>query len=441
MIRSNRLILLLCALVLPVHLFAYLDPGTGSMLFSIILGIAATSFFVLKSLIFKMVHLPALLNGQKLQVDSGFRIVFYSEGGFYWPVFQPALEELSKYGVPVLYLTDDEKDTAFTSEIENVSVQFSGKGAKAFFHLNRLKADIVVMTTPGLDIMQIKRSKGVRHYINITHAAGGCAEYRTYGLDYFDTVLTGGDADIAMIRELESKRPIKKKNLEAVGCTYLDVIRRNLNSDNFKVNRYFDNDRKTVLISPTWGNHGLLLLRGEKLFQLLIEKTDYNIIVRPHPQSFISELEMIEPLKKKYSDSRRIYWDRDKSNLNSLAQADIMISDFSGIIFDNLFIFGKPVISHISGYDKRGKDAMDLEDDPWNVRILREIGTNIDDDNIDSLPDILRENLSRSRDLSSVVDKLRKDMDKYPGESGKRCAEYIFNLYKTISERDSLNNV
>jgi len=427
--------------VLPVHLFAYLDPGTGSMLFSIILGIAATSFFVLKSLIFKMVHLPALLNGQKLQVDSGFRIVFYSEGGFYWPVFQPALEELSKYGVPVLYLTDDEKDTAFTSEIENVSVQFSGKGAKAFFHLNRLKADIVVMTTPGLDIMQIKRSKGVRHYINITHAAGGCAEYRTYGLDYFDTVLTGGDADIAMIRELESKRPIKKKNLEAVGCTYLDVIRRNLNSDNFKVNRYFDNDRKTVLISPTWGNHGLLLLRGEKLFQLLIEKTDYNIIVRPHPQSFISELEMIEPLKKKYSDSRRIYWDRDKSNLNSLAQADIMISDFSGIIFDNLFIFGKPVISHISGYDKRGKDAMDLEDDPWNVRILREIGTNIDDDNIDSLPDILRENLSRSRDLSSVVDKLRKDMDKYPGESGKRCAEYIFNLYKTISERDSLNNV
>jgi len=297
------------------------------------------------------------------------------------------------------------------------------------------------MTTPGLDIMQIKRSKGVRHYINITHAAGGCAEYRTYGLDYFDTVLTGGDADIAMIRELESKRPIKKKNLEAVGCTYLDVIRRNLNSDNFKVNRYFDNDRKTVLISPTWGNHGLLLLRGEKLFQLLIEKTDYNIIVRPHPQSFISELEMIEPLKKKYSDSRRIYWDRDKSNLNSLAQADIMISDFSGIIFDNLFIFGKPVISHISGYDKRGKDAMDLEDDPWNVRILREIGTNIDDDNIDSLPDILRENLSRSRDLSSVVDKLRKDMDKYPGESGKRCAEYIFNLYKTISERDSLNNV
>jgi hypothetical protein len=52
MIRSNRLILLLCALVLPIQLFAYLDPGTGSMLFSIILGIVATSFFILKSLIY-----------------------------------------------------------------------------------------------------------------------------------------------------------------------------------------------------------------------------------------------------------------------------------------------------------------------------------------------------------------------------------------------------
>ncbi len=58
--------------IVPIPLFAYLDPGTGSMLFSIILGIVATSFFVLKSLIFKLVHLPALLAGKhtmdKLQI-------------------------------------------------------------------------------------------------------------------------------------------------------------------------------------------------------------------------------------------------------------------------------------------------------------------------------------------------------------------------------------
>jgi len=115
MLKSLIYFLVLMSIV-PIPLFAYLDPGTGSMLFSMILGIVATSFFVLKSLIFKLVHLPALLTGKKLEVGNEFRIVFYSEGGFYWPVFQTALEELSKYDIPVLYLTDDEKDPAFAAK-------------------------------------------------------------------------------------------------------------------------------------------------------------------------------------------------------------------------------------------------------------------------------------------------------------------------------------
>ncbi len=432
--RSDRLLILVCALILPIQLFAYLDPGTGSMLFSIILGIVATSFFVFKSLLFKLVHLPALLTGKKLRVGNEFKIVFYSEGASYWPVFKPALEELSKYDIPIFYLTSDEKDPAFTADIKNIYVQFAGKGAKAYFYLNRLEADIVVMTTPGLDVLQIKRSKKVKHYVHITHSAAGCIGYKTYGLDYYDTVLTGGDVDIINIKEIESKRPIKKKNLEAVGCTYLDVVREKLKSPDFTVQKCFTNDRKTVMISPTWGSHGLLSLCGDRVFQLLIGKTDYNIIVRPHPQSYISEPEIIESLKEKYTDNQRIYWDSDKSNINSLAQSDVMISDFSGIIFDNLFIFGKPVISHISGYDKRGKDSIDLDEDPWEIKVLREIGSNINSDNMESLPEIVRENLEKSTDMSSIVDSLRKDMDKYPGESGRRCAEYIYNLYKSMSE-------
>ncbi|HPM34978.1 MAG TPA: hypothetical protein PLE16_10310 [Spirochaetota bacterium] len=202
MFKNSKWLVFFIFAVLPLPIFAYLDPGTGSMLFSIILGIVATSFFVLKSLIFKLVHLPALLTGKKLRVGNEYRIVFYSEGGAYWPVFEPALKELSKYDIPILYLTSDEKDPAFAAEIKNIFVQFAGKGMKAYFYINRLEADIVVMTTPGLDVLQIKRSKKVRHYIHITHSAAGCIGYKTYGLDYYDTVLTGGDVDIAISERL-----------------------------------------------------------------------------------------------------------------------------------------------------------------------------------------------------------------------------------------------
>ena len=77
---------------------------------------------------------------------------------------------------------------------------------------------------------------------------------------------------------------------------------------------------------------------------------------------------------------------------------------------------------------------MDLDEDPWEIKVLRNIGSNINDGNIDSLPDILKENLEKGGDMTSIIDTLRKDMDKYPGESGKRCAEYIFSLYKTMSK-------
>ena len=47
-------------------------------------------------------------------------------------------------------------------------------------------------------------------------------------------------------------------------------------------------DKKIVLVSPSWGDNGLLKKYGLKLLKPLAE-SDYHIILRPHPQSSISE--------------------------------------------------------------------------------------------------------------------------------------------------------
>ncbi len=423
--NANNLFLIVLLLFLPFSLFGYLDPGSGSMLFSALIGIVATLFFMIKGFFFKIIDFFRYFSG-KNQIDKSKtnNIVFYSEGSRYFNVFLPVLRELNNRKIKVTYLSSEENDPGLKTDFEFCESKFIGTGNKAFFFLNTLEADICVMTTPGLDVLQIKRSKGVKKYLHITHSAGGCSGYSTFGLDYYDIVATGGEADKKMIEELEETRNLTKKEIVVTGCTYLDVFReklKNIKEGNYK----FNNDKKTVLVSPTWGEHGLLNKFGEKLIQKLIEAKSFNIIVRPHPQSFVSEKNMIENLIKKFPENETFKWDKEPEGLKTMMISDIMISDFSGIIFDFMFLFEKPVLSFKGNYDKRGKDAMDLKDEPWNIKTIDFLKMGLNNEDVDKIAQIINEKLENKVLFSDKLQILRKDMDKYPNESGQRVADLI----------------
>ena len=86
--------------------FLYIDPGTGSMLFSIIIGIAATVFFLFRALVIKI---KFFLTGSKQKDTLKNPIVIYNEGKQYCKLFAPILAEAEKRGLPVLYLTSYEQ--------------------------------------------------------------------------------------------------------------------------------------------------------------------------------------------------------------------------------------------------------------------------------------------------------------------------------------------
>ncbi len=431
--KISNLPLFLILLCLPFSLFAYLDPGSGSMLFSAIVGIVATLFFVFKSFVFKIINLPAYLSGKRSGISKTKtdKIVFYSEGPKYGNVFLPIVRELNKRGVPSTFLHSKKNDPVLESGLENVNPIYIGEGNKAFFMLNTLSADVCIMTTPGLDVLQIKRSPGVKKYIHIPHSTGGCSGYATYGLDYYDVVLTGGDADIKMIRELEDVRNQPKKELEAIGCTYMDILREELSTLEPK-NFNLDPDRKTILLSPTWGLHGLLRKFGEKLLTDLTSLDKFNIVVRPHPQAFISDKDLIEELTSKFPDSGTLLWDKAPHGLQSMNKSDIMISDFSGIIFDYILLFGKPVLAFKGKYDKRGHDSMDLAQDPWNLQAVEKTGVSIEESDIENLIPLIHQKLNDKAAFKDHLEYLHEGMDKYPNETGKRGADAILKVVKEL---------
>ncbi len=69
-----------------------------------------------------------------------------------------------------------------------------------------LTADVCLMTTPGINVYQLKRSKGVKHYAHVLHAASDATMYRLFGIDYFDSILLSGDYQKKDIRLLEEIR-------------------------------------------------------------------------------------------------------------------------------------------------------------------------------------------------------------------------------------------
>lgn len=398
----------------------YIDPGTGSILFSIVIGLITTLYFVAKTAFIK---LKVLVYKDKTKTtDIKNDIVIYSEGKQYWNVFAPICQEFEKHERGLVFYTSSEDDPVFLQNYTYIKPEYIGKGNRAFARLNMLEAEICLMTTPGLDVYQLKRSKHVKHYSHILHALDDATSYRLFGLDYFDSVLLSGEYQIKGIRELESLRNIQKKELRVVGCPYLDVLSEKVKG----VPK--DNTVFTVLIAPSWGTNGILAKYGEHLITPLVE-TGWNVIIRPHPQSKVSEADMLKKLEEKYKSAANAVWDYNPENINSLSEADIMISDFSSVIFDYCFLFDKPFLYCNNEFDHRPYDSSDLKEIPWKFSVLKEIGVELNADGFSRIKEIITD-ACKSKALKENRAKAKDTAWQNRGHAGEAVYEFLMEKLK-----------
>lgn len=406
----------------------YIDPGTGSMLFSILIGAAATLFFVAKA---AWIKLKILLSGKKDGsgvVDASYKTyVIYNEGNQYWNVFKPVADEFEKRKIPLMYYTSSKTDPIFDQKYEFVTSEYIGEGNTAFAKLNMLSAGFVLMTTPGLQVYQLKRSKSVKHYSHVLHMPNDATTYRLFGLDYFDSVLLTGDYQKDDIRTLEKNRGINSKDLVTVGCSYLDVLSEKINSIPAEENHVF-----TVLVSPSWGEVGVLKRFGERLLDPLAA-TGWKIIVRPHPQSKKSEADMLKRLEERYKDYANVEWDYNRDNIFSMKKADIMISDFSGIVFDYTFLCNKPVMYVNTDMDLRPYDAYDLNKQLWQFSVLEKIGIKLEEKDFANIKEVIQ-NASDSPELAEQRKIAKETAWMNIGKAGEKIADYMISTVEKQSK-------
>jgi hypothetical protein len=395
----------------------YIDPGTGSILFSLLVGAAATLYFLVRALILK---LKIVFSGGKIPSSANYtsKYVIYCEAKQYWNVFKSVVEEFEYNKMELRYLTSASDDPVFDATWEYVKPEYIGEGNKAFAYLNFLSAEIVLMTTPGLQVYQLKRSKTVKHYSHVLHSPADVTTYRLFGLDYFDSVLLTGDYQANDIRFLEKQRGLPEKQLVTTGCSYLDAYSEKIVQIELEEDHPF-----TVLVSPSWGASALLSRYGERLLDPLRD-SHWRIIIRPQPQSKKSETEMLERLQKRYKDCANIQWDAERDNIYSLSKADIMISDFSGIIFDYMFLRDKPVLYVNQNFDPRPYDADDLDHELWQFTIIKEAGIELREEDFPQIAEVIK-NAGDSAVLSAARKRARETAWQYSGEAGKRIFDFM----------------
>ena len=384
--------------------YAYLDPSTGSMIGSMVVGLLAAVVFLLKGLYYKGLENMFGLFGKHM--GSGPErnsIVFYSEGHQYWNTFKPVIDEFNRRGVPCTYLTSDAKDPGLLCTSELVATKFIGTGSKAHRYLSFLEADVCAMTTPGLDVLQIKRSKGVKHYAHLIHSPTDTANYKLYSFDYYDSIFVSGDHQIRSIRKLEELRGMRAKRLINAGCLYYDdMTQRTKKYDPLNSS----SQTLTVLVAPTWGDNGLLRKSGTRILVSLLE-AGYAVILRPHPQSVISDKEILIDLQEQLQPYSKLEWDQRPDGLESMSKADVMISDFSGVAYDFAFVFEKPVITVKSDFNTNGLEASELPWEPWELTALHQIGRQIDEKALALLPEILEQEVKQGNH-KAVIRHLRE---------------------------------
>ena len=119
-----------------------------------------------------------------------------------------------------------------------------------------------------------------------------------------------------------------------------------------------------------------------------------------------------------------------------MKKSDVMISDFSGIIFDYTFLCGNPVLYVNSDMDLRPYDAYDLEGEGkelWQFRVLKKLGKELDPASFNSIKDTIQ-SLSSDQVLAAdrAAAKAEAWMKSYDREAWEALVKRIFG--KTAGE-------
>ena len=367
-------------------------------------------------------------------------IVFYSESSvILYPYVEEIIRELQNRNQKICYLTSSKDDPILKNENKNIGVFYIGDSEieKMKFFL-RLKAKVLIMTMADFGTYHIKRSKEFPvHYIYTFHSINSplmgfdSGKISKGAFNHFDTIFCVGPHQIQEFRAIEQLYNLKQKNLVECGYGLFDKLIR-LRSSFPQQDFLSKNNKKKVLIAPSWGKQNLLESIGIELIKILLD-ADYHVIVRPHPMTIKKSPKIIKQIKEKFEKNPDFLLDTNTSSFEQLFSSYALITDWSGIGYEYAFGCERPVIYVDVPKKAHNKEYEKIQLVPFETSIRDKVGEVVSPQNIETIPERIEFLYGNDNNFENKIQKIRNNSIFNIGESGKVTANEIIRI---INEKE-----
>ena len=357
-------------------------------------------------------------------------IVFYSESSvILYPYVEEIIRELQNRDQKVCYLTSSKDDPILKNKNKNIRVFYIGDSEieKMNFFL-RLKAKMLIMTMPDLGSYHIKRSKEFPvHYIYTFHSMNSThMEFQKGAFDEFDSIFCVGPYQVQELRATEQLYNLKRKNLVECGYGLLDKLIK-LRSSFPEKKKLLKNNKKNILIAPSWGKQNLLELMGIELVKILLD-AGYHVTVRPHPMTAKKSPKTIKQIKERFEKNPDFLLEINTSSFDELFSSYGLITDWSGIGYEYAFVCERPVIYFDVPQKTYNKEYDKINLVPFEISIRDKIGEIISNQNLEKLPGKIESLYGQISDFKDKIQKIRDSTISNIGKSGHVAANEIIRI-------------
>ena len=354
---------------------------------------------------------------------SGKKIVFYSEKNGFYKYYRNIIEEIVKRtNIVIHYITSDPLDEVFQMEGVQFKPYYIGEN-RMIVLMMKMETDLMVMTTPDLENFQLKRSyvKKDIEYIYVPHDVNSSnLTFHKNALDHFDTIFTSGFKNKEEIKEREEKYALPSKKLVEWGSGVID----NMTESYLELSKEKKAGKKTILIAPSWQKDNIFDSCIEEMLDELIQ-TDYQVIVRPHPQ-YVRHFEgRVDLLAEKYKKDG-VEFQKDFSSNKTVYMADLLVTDWSSISLEYAFSTLKPVLFINTPMKVVNGDYQELSTVPIDIELRDQVGISLELDRVGAKVVSAVDRLLFDQQFSpQSMQGLKEKYLYHPGESGKIGAKYM----------------
>ena len=354
---------------------------------------------------------------------ENMQLMVYSESNGFYKYFKGMIDYIcDNSDIQIHYVTSDPNDNIFKDEREQIHSYYVSSDKYLIPLFMKLDCDMCVMTMPDLEKYHIKRSR-VRNdieYVFVSHGMGSTAlTFRKGALDYFDTVFCPGQDTVDEIRDTEELYNTPKKRLVETGYTLIGEMIEKYDSE-----EHPKNDPPRILIAPSWQPDNIIDLCVDELIDKLSE-TDYEIILRPHPQQVRHEPEKFKVMKEKYADHKNINIQTDFSSNNPVMESDILITDWSDISWEFAFVTKHPVLFIDSPMKVMNQEYDRIKTKPINITLRNVIGRSVKPDDLSGVNDLIKYMLENREEFEKIIEKTRSERIFNIGKSKVLYGRYI----------------